>query len=191
MPADMHLYFGARVSNRGHACISTGHMGLQGLLLASTASARGAPAACSSPATGTPTHRGKREKIQPKAPGTLGACEAAGGEHRPLPTLYSHVSQSCGCLHQAGLGCPKPETRNLKPKTQNPKPEALSPELQVFRTYNASIVLDELLWKAADESETPDEKKADYDRANKEVGLIAQPSPNNYWCRTSRPYRPQ
>ena len=64
-----------------------------------------------------------------------------------------------------GLG-----TLNPKPATLNPNPDTLAPGLQVFRTYNASIVLDELLWKAADESETPDEKKADYDRANKEVG---------------------
>jgi hypothetical protein len=38
----------------------------------------------------------------------------------------------------------------------------------VFRTYNASIVLDQLLHKES-ASETVDEKKGDYDRANKEA----------------------
>lgn len=40
--------------------------------------------------------------------------------------------------------------------------------VKVFRTYNASITLDRLLFKES-VSETIDEKKADYDRANKEV----------------------
>lgn len=39
---------------------------------------------------------------------------------------------------------------------------------QVFRTYNASIVLDQLLHKES-ASESVDEKKGDYDRANKEA----------------------
>ncbi len=43
---------------------------------------------------------------------------------------------------------------------------------QVFRTYNASIVLDQLLHKES-ASETVDEKKGDYDRANKEARLPA------------------
>lgn len=40
--------------------------------------------------------------------------------------------------------------------------------VKVFRTYNASITLDRLLFKES-VSQTVDEKKADYDRANKEV----------------------
>lgn len=40
--------------------------------------------------------------------------------------------------------------------------------VKVFRTYNASITLDRLLYKDS-ASEIVDEKKADYDRANKEV----------------------
>lgn len=44
---------------------------------------------------------------------------------------------------------------------------------QVFRTYNASITLDALLNKESTAS-TVDEKKAEYDRANKEVcGICA------------------
>ena len=39
---------------------------------------------------------------------------------------------------------------------------------QVFRTYNASITLDALLNKESTAT-TIDEKKAEYDRANKEV----------------------
>lgn len=41
--------------------------------------------------------------------------------------------------------------------------------VKVFRTYNASITLDRLLWEQAPLSKTVDEKKADYDLANKEV----------------------
>ena len=40
--------------------------------------------------------------------------------------------------------------------------------VKVFRTYNASITLDRLLFKES-VSQTVEEKKADYDRANKEV----------------------
>lgn len=43
--------------------------------------------------------------------------------------------------------------------------------VKVFRTYNASITLDRLLFKES-VSQTVEEKKADYDRANKEVCLI-------------------
>lgn len=42
--------------------------------------------------------------------------------------------------------------------------------VKVFRTYNASITLDRLLWEPSD-SEVVDAKKADYDRANKEVRI--------------------
>lgn len=42
---------------------------------------------------------------------------------------------------------------------------------QVFRTYNASIVLDQLLHKES-ASESVDEKKGDYDRANKEARCL-------------------
>ena len=45
--------------------------------------------------------------------------------------------------------------------------------VKVFRTYNASITLDRLLMEPSD-SEVLDAKKADYDRANKEVHA-AQP----------------
>ncbi len=41
---------------------------------------------------------------------------------------------------------------------------------QVFRTYNASVTLDRLLTEQA-ASDTVDARKADYDRANKEVPL--------------------
>lgn len=40
--------------------------------------------------------------------------------------------------------------------------------VKVFRTYNASITLNRLVWEPSD-SEVVDAKKADYDRANKEV----------------------
>jgi DNA topoisomerase-1 len=44
--------------------------------------------------------------------------------------------------------------------------------VKVFRTYNASITLDRLLAEMESTSNaiTVEEKKADYDRANKEVG---------------------
>lgn len=51
-------------------------------------------------------------------------------------------------------------------KTLKDLMEGLS--VKVFRTYNASITLDRLLWEPSD-SEVIDAKKADYDRANKEV----------------------
>lgn len=40
--------------------------------------------------------------------------------------------------------------------------------VKVFRTYNASVTLDALLHKDST-TETVDEKKAEYDRANKEA----------------------
>ena len=44
--------------------------------------------------------------------------------------------------------------------------------VKVFRTFNASITLDRLVWEPSD-SQVVDAKKADYDRANKEVkGLL-------------------
>ena len=46
---------------------------------------------------------------------------------------------------------------------------------QVFRTYNASIVLDQLLHKES-ASESVDEKKGDYDRANKEARALPRRS---------------
>ena len=93
-----------------------------------------------------------------EAPGTRGACKAAEGGTGRCPPCTATGCRAVAASTKQGLG------------TLNPNPDTLAPGLQVFRTYNASIVLDELLWKAADESETPDEKKADYDRANKEVG---------------------
>ena len=45
-------------------------------------------------------------------------------------------------------------------------------QAQVFRTYNASITLDALLHKDSNAA-TVDERKAEYDRANKEVGALA------------------
>jgi hypothetical protein len=53
------------------------------------------------------------------------------------------------------------------------------PCAQVFRTYNASITLDRLLLEMEEAEEdayagkTVDAKKADYDRANKEVRWLA------------------
>lgn len=57
--------------------------------------------------------------------------------------------------------------------------------LQVFRTYNASVTLDRLLTEQEEaereeaeaekkklESPTVDKRKADYDRANKEVQAV-------------------
>ena len=42
--------------------------------------------------------------------------------------------------------------------------------VKVFRTYNASITLNRLLFESISEgSYTNDQRKADYDRANKEV----------------------
>ncbi len=46
----------------------------------------------------------------------------------------------------------------------------------MFRTYNASIVLDQLLHKES-ASETVDEKKGDYDRANKEARACGPRAP--------------
>ncbi len=46
--------------------------------------------------------------------------------------------------------------------------------MQVFRTYNASVTLDALLHKESTTS-TVDEKKAEYDRANKEVRQLTHP----------------
>ena len=40
--------------------------------------------------------------------------------------------------------------------------------VKVFRTYNASVTLDRLLWEPS-QSVTLEEQKAEYDRANKEV----------------------
>lgn len=46
--------------------------------------------------------------------------------------------------------------------------------LQVFRTYNASITLDRLLTELEKSSKSVivEEKKADYDKANKEVAIL-------------------
>ena len=44
--------------------------------------------------------------------------------------------------------------------------------VKVFRTYNASVTLNRLLWEAASGAEVV-EKQADYNRANKEVRLFA------------------
>lgn len=56
--------------------------------------------------------------------------------------------------------------------------------MQVFRTFNASITLDRLLWEdEEDEAEASlDHKKALYDRANKEVrpGLSNTASVSSY-----------
>ena len=51
--------------------------------------------------------------------------------------------------------------------------------VKVFRTYNASITLDRLLTEWEDNTANPagmstDEKKADYDKANKEVGALGR-----------------
>ncbi|KAK9807975.1 hypothetical protein WJX73_009376 [Symbiochloris irregularis] len=44
--------------------------------------------------------------------------------------------------------------------------------VKVFRTYNASITLDGLLYAEQADSETVEAKKVDYDRANKEVAIL-------------------
>ncbi len=48
------------------------------------------------------------------------------------------------------------------------------PPCQVFRTYNASIVLQEQLARKEESSRaaTVDEKKAEYDLCNKEVAIL-------------------
>ncbi len=51
--------------------------------------------------------------------------------------------------------------------------------VKVFRTYNASITLDRLLWEPSN-SEVIDAKKADYDRANKEVWQFVVPRVKAY-----------
>lgn len=54
-------------------------------------------------------------------------------------------------------------------------PQHVSLTSQVFRTYNASITLDKLLRDQEalrDSAATVDERKADYDRANKEVAIL-------------------
>jgi Eukaryotic DNA topoisomerase I, catalytic core len=50
--------------------------------------------------------------------------------------------------------------------------------VKVFRTYNASVVLDRLLYEQEEVGAdfTVDERKADYDRANKEVSAPPQPA---------------
>jgi MinD superfamily P-loop ATPase len=48
--------------------------------------------------------------------------------------------------------------------------------VKVFRTFNASITLDRLLFEESTSTELV-EKKADYDRANKEVRLAHVDSP--------------
>ena len=48
--------------------------------------------------------------------------------------------------------------------------------MQVFRTYNASITLDALLHKEST-AVSVDERKAEYDRANKEVRRIVSCHP--------------
>ncbi len=76
------------------------------------------------------------------------------------------------CQHCAGRGRVSGHSSwqklYLHPWTLEPCARA-----QVFRTYNASIVLDALLHKESS-AETVEEKKAEYDRANKEVRASAR-----------------
>ena len=54
-------------------------------------------------------------------------------------------------------------------------PSSPHPCTQVFRTYNASITLDRLLREqegVREDGASTDEKKADYDLANKEVAIL-------------------
>ena len=98
-----------------------------------------------------------------------GHCAALStGPHIPCSCQVASHLGTAGCLEHTAVThtLDSGSALNPEPSTLNPEPGAL---VQVFRTYNASIVLDALLWKAADMEETPDEKKADYDRANKEV----------------------
>ena len=73
----------------------------------------------------------------------------------------------------AGMAAKKPEDQLFETmdahdlnRTLKELMDGLS--VKVFRTYNASITLDRLLWEPSD-SQVLDAKKADYDRANKEV----------------------
>ena len=63
-------------------------------------------------------------------------------------------------------------------------PDQITKRVQVFRTYNASVTLDRLLWSNEDGTPgngiavdgTVDAKKASYDRANKEARGDNEPS---------------
>lgn len=59
--------------------------------------------------------------------------------------------------------------------------------VKVFRTYNASITLDGLLYAEQADSETVEAKKVDYDRANKEVCHAAGCAGATWWQRSSGP----
>lgn len=94
--------------------------------------------------------------------------ESMGGGCRPPPCTLMSPLPACPLpwlviLQRLVLG---------KPSTHPPPPHSLHPtHLQVFRTYNASIVLDRLLTGEVD-SESVEAKKAAYDTANKEVAVL-------------------
>ena len=91
-----------------------------------------------------------------------------------VPSLPSRAHQaSCTDVRCSLAAAKKPEDQLFETmdatdlnKTLKDLMDGLS--VKVFRTYNASITLDRLLWEPSD-SEVIDAKKADYDRANKEV----------------------
>lgn len=90
------------------------------------------------------------------------------------PKVYALIQKFCH--HSANNKPKKPEDQLFETmdatdlnKTLKDLMDGLS--VKVFRTYNASITLDRLLWEPSD-SEVIDAKKADYDRANKEVAIL-------------------
>lgn len=97
--------------------------------------------------------------------------------HQKVPvhaTVYANISKWIG--NTKGGKRKKPEDQLFDAfdagdlnKTLKEAMEGLS--AKVFRTYNASVTLDRLLAEQT-ESATVDARKADYDRANKEVAIL-------------------
>ena len=84
--------------------------------------------------------------------------------------LVAPALNSIGLLCLSGLQCPGEvccQSSSFLLRAREVSQHFRRPE-QVFRTYNASITLDALLNKESTAT-TVDEKKAEYDRANKEV----------------------
>lgn len=101
-----------------------------------------------------------------------------------------NLDEACTCIERAGrlIAEKKPEDQlfdTMDATDLNKKLKDLMDGLsvKVFRTYNASITLDDLLSKHSSSSSV-EEKKADYDRANKEVPpsppLPSPPSPPSH-----------
>ncbi|BDA47689.1 DNA topoisomerase 1 [Coccomyxa sp. Obi] len=87
------------------------------------------------------------------------------------PKVHELVRKFCETDKDKGPQSDLFDTMNAG--TLNERLKGLMPGLsvKVFRTYNASITLDALLHKEST-TETLDEKKAEYDRANKEVAIL-------------------